>query len=104
MAKIELQSEWEARIAEYRASGLSAAAWSVANGVSVHRLYYWLKKFRDTDAQTVPQAQWLPVAFESSGSREDCLHVRIGQAIIEVKPGFDPALLIEVVRSLAKLC
>ncbi|QGG47317.1 hypothetical protein [Heliorestis convoluta] len=32
------------------------------------------------------------------------LVIRVGQAVIEVKPGFDPALLTQVVRTLKTLC
>lgn len=52
-------------------------------------------------------SQWLSV--EMSGQKTynrqgDALIVTVGQAKVEVKPGFNPSLLSEVVRILAELC
>lgn len=104
MTRAERRREWEEKVAAYRASGQSVSAWCTANNVKPERLRYWLRKLEAADAPaTVPQ--WLSV--EVSDVAEDPkvnLYVRVGQAVIEVQPGFDPALLREVVRSLSVLC
>ena len=35
---------------------------------------------------------------------QGALLIRVGEACVEVKPGFDPALLSEIVRVLVTLC
>lgn len=104
MSSAELQKEWQARVSEFEASGMSAAAWAAATGIGVHKLLYWSKKFQSSAPQPTGCPQWLPIEFGSSSSSEDCLKVRVGQAVVEVRTGFDPGLLTEVVRSLSKLC
>ena len=43
---LELQREWEARVAEFRASGLSGAKWCQTHGLKTHQFYYWLGKHK----------------------------------------------------------
>ncbi|MCY0871024.1 MAG: helix-turn-helix domain-containing protein, partial [Firmicutes bacterium] len=42
----ELRETWSARVAAFRASGLSGAAWCAANQVKEHQLWYWASRFR----------------------------------------------------------
>nr|WP_243137351.1 hypothetical protein [Heliorestis convoluta] len=52
-------------------------------------------------------ASWLSVEVGETSERDSLaspLVIRVGQAVIEVKPGFDPALLTQVVRTLKTLC
>lgn len=37
MATTDLRNEWEKRIADYKASGKSGAAWCADNNVNVHQ-------------------------------------------------------------------
>ncbi|NLI90991.1 MAG: helix-turn-helix domain-containing protein [Peptococcaceae bacterium] len=109
MAKSQLQQDWETRISEYRASGQSAKAWCAAHGVTTRQLWYWLRKFKtNQDVPAVKSARWLPLDLDVSGQapvvQNEGLLVRVGQASIEVKPGFDPALLSEIVRILVAVC
>ena len=49
--------------------------------------------------------QWLPVRVEETASASaGPILVRVGAAAIEVRQGFDPSLLAEVVRALKTLC
>lgn len=111
MTKAERQEEWEARIAEYQSSGQGAKTWCATHNVTPSQLWYWLKKLKTIHA--LPSAnsansavKWLPleVSDQSSVDRDNTLLVRVGPASIEVKPGFDPALLSEIVRVLMALC
>jgi len=43
-------SEWRERIAEWRASGLSAAKFAESRGCSAHQVWNWAAKFRKEDA------------------------------------------------------
>ncbi|OIQ58572.1 IS66 family insertion sequence element accessory protein TnpA [Neomoorella thermoacetica] len=108
MTKAELQELWASRIAEYRDSGQSVKEWCATHeGVSPRQLWYWLRKYKNQNGVlSVQSTRWLPVEVseQSSGVHGNPLLIRIGQADIEVKPGFDPALLSQVVRVLVELC
>lgn len=107
MTKAEQQKLWETRIAEYRASGLKAKEWCAAHNITTRQLWYWLRKFKNqNDPSHTRPTRWLPVELseQSPADQGDSLLIRIGQAGIEVKPGFDPELLSQVVRVLVTLC
>jgi len=107
MTKAELRKEWALRVAAFKASGQSASAWCVAHDLPPHQLWYWLRKHKSEDTPTVMPPQWLSVEvgeLEHSSAQRSALIVRVGQATLEVKPGFNPTLLTDVVRILAALC
>ncbi|MDI3538260.1 MAG: hypothetical protein PWQ13_283 [Bacillota bacterium] len=89
MTKAELRQEWERRIAEYRASGQSAKEWCAAHNVTPRQLWYRLKKYK-TRMNPLRQTNELLI--------------RVGLAGIEVRPGFDLALLAKVVKVLMPVC
>lgn len=102
---VELRREWELRIAEFKASGQTQAKWCAANNVKLHQLKYWLKKTKSKNGSSATSSHWVPVTMDDSfDESKDTLHIKIGQAAIEVKPGFDPAFLSDVVRTLRSLC
>ena len=93
--------EWAGLIADYRSSGLSAKKWCAANHVDYDQL-----KYRLYPSSVEPAAQptrWLPVEISAPAPMvyDEALLIRVGEACIEVKPGFDPALLKDVVRVLS---
>lgn len=65
MSRAERHREWEARVAEFRASGMGARKWCMEHGVKVKQLYYWLKKFREADPLPGAAAQWVLVTLVS---------------------------------------
>lgn len=92
------RAAWAERIADFQASGLSVPRWCAAQGFKVHQLRYWLKKLEATPPQTA--LRWLPLGFSDPGPT---LTIRVGPAAIEVQNGFDPQLLITVVKTLSAL-
>ncbi|GFN21967.1 IS66 family insertion sequence element accessory protein TnpA [Thermanaeromonas sp. C210] len=108
MTRAERQKLWETRIAEYQASGQSVKEWCASHeGISPRQLWYWLRKYKDQNGVSLEKpTRWLPVEISesSSGDGGNSLLVRIGKTSIEVRPGFDPALLTQVVRVLIALC
>lgn len=106
--QIQRREEWRRRIADFQASGQSGAAWCAAQGIKPHLLYYWAKRLTPPAVAAVTEAQWLPVkvsdVIDSQSVAGKGLDVRIGSATIEVRPGFNPRLLAEVVKVLATLC
>ncbi len=91
------RAAWAKRIADFRASGLSATQWCAANGLKIHQLRYWLKKI-EAPAPAPTAVRWLPVNFSDP---EPALMVRVGPATIEIQNGFDPELFITVVKTLS---
>ncbi|WP_027365909.1 IS66 family insertion sequence element accessory protein TnpA [Desulfotruncus alcoholivorax] len=104
--KAEIRQQWEARIAEFRNSGLSGTAWCAANGIIPNQLWYWLKKIRSQENPQTTSTKWLPVELNELGpsGQGNGLLIKIGLAAIEVQPGFNPALLQDVIRTLAATC
>ncbi|MGI9862694.1 helix-turn-helix domain-containing protein [Moorella naiadis] len=108
MTKGERQELWATRIAEYQASGQSVKEWCASHeDVSPRQLWYWLRQYKNQNGVLSTQStRWLPVEIRepSSGDQGNSLLVRIGKTCIEVKPGFDPALLSQVIRVLVAIC
>jgi len=106
MTKAERQKKWENRITAYKASGRSTKEWCAAHDLKPHQLWYWLRKHQLADSQTGMSSRWLPVEFSDPEpeNHTSSLLIKVGQATVEVKPGFDPTLLSEIVRTLAALC
>jgi len=98
MTKAELRDMWESRVAEFRQSGMSVRAWCLKQQVSLCQMHYWLRKSRVSSGQ----ANWVPVQLKEP-SIDSGINVRVGNATIEVRPGFDEELLRQVVKALA-LC
>ncbi len=98
MTKEERKNLWASRIAEFKTSNQSVRGWCIAHDVNPSQLWYWLKKEKQTtSAETT--LSWLPLDLSDEISQASLL-VKVGQTAIEVKPGFDPKLLLDVVKVL----
>jgi hypothetical protein len=60
--KEQRRQEWTARIADYKASGLTMSAWCDAHHVTKEQLKYWLRKLKvvPSEAVTAP-THWVPL-------------------------------------------
>ncbi|CAA7600785.1 Hypothetical protein DEACI_1438 [Acididesulfobacillus acetoxydans] len=104
MTRAQQQKEWETRVADFLNSGQSATTWCAANDVKPHQLWYRVHKHRmEHDVLAENPAKWLAVEVGDNISG-GILRVDVGRASVEVKPGFDPALLAAVVKTLVSLC
>ncbi len=105
------RQEWEARIAEFRASGQSVSEWCAAHGIKPGRLWYRLRQER-RQGKVGKGSDVAPVWLEATvtcpaGTEEQDnkrLLIRTGEASVEVRAGFDPELLSAVVRVLLAIC
>lgn len=105
MSHDEARQEWEVRIAAYQSSKQSATEWCAIHQLQPRQLWYWLRKFKITKNKVSPTSQWVTLEMEKPfKDNNDCLLVRIGTAVIEVKPGYNSTLLSDVVRTLQTLC
>jgi hypothetical protein len=100
-----LQALWTERIKAYQASGQTMKAWCTEHNLTLHQLKYWLYKAQRQE-QTGSATTFRPVAVVSpSGtSAMESLQIQVGVARIDVRPGFEPGLLRDVVAALKPLC
>lgn len=102
MTKEELRTTWADRIAAFKASGQSVPKWCAGHGIKPHQLRYWLKKESQASADIADGSpQWLPLNINELGASPVVIKIR--GAVIEVQPGFDPELLLSVVKTLSRL-
>lgn len=97
---------WYERVEEYRASGLSVAAWCREHEVKEHQMRYWLRRFSPSLEPDATATTWLPVKVRDKGDSgdPDVIVVRVGDVAVEVRSGFDRTLLVAVVETLAGRC
>jgi hypothetical protein len=89
--------QWEKRIARWRASGLSMAAYCREHEVNYAQLVWW-RRHLQSDAAS-PPLTLIPVV--APGPSHGPLVIRLAGGIgIEVERGFDAGLLSAVVRAL----
>mgnify|MGYP005844312973 CR=1 FL=1 len=105
---------WRDLVADYRGSDLPARKWCENHGVTRNQLRYWLGKM--DMASVAPESSeprsstWarLEIVEDASATALACqesmsptrsqVSVRVGLATIDVRSGFDPKLLAEVLR------
>ena len=94
--------EMQERIADYRASGLTAMQWCERTGCSIGRLKYWITRCNKL-AKVSEAGGWARV--DVVGSRPETeIAVRVGSATVEIRAGFDSTLLSEVLRVVVATC
>jgi hypothetical protein len=90
--------QWERRIAGWRASGLSMAAYCRRHKFSYWMFVRWRRRFERTVTPAAPLTLIPVLASTPSGG---AITVRLPDGIgIEVEPGFDAGVLSAVVRAL----
>lgn len=123
MTHANRRRQWQARVVDYHASELTMREWCLKNGFRVDQLRYWLRKSRKTgyiDNQSpLNQVQgWacvelidedanpamMPTKTNRTATVGAQVTVRVGAAMIEVRSGFDSALLSDVLRVVVATC
>lgn len=107
MSNEEVVELWRSRIADYRASDEGVAAWSQRNQVTSHQLFYWMRKLKKSDQQppSTGKPRWVALSVEQTAKVDvPPILVRVGAIGVEVRAGFEPAVLVDVVRTLKTLC
>lgn len=99
----ETESKWTERVREWRAGGLSAPEYAQGRGFEASTLRWWASRLdrgvMPAAAKAKPRVRMAPVV-RRVGSTTDALTVRVGSVRVEVRPGFDPGLLRELVSAL----
>ncbi|GGG20748.1 IS66 family insertion sequence element accessory protein TnpA [Paenibacillus aceti] len=101
--EMNLQALWAERIQAYRASGQTMKAWCAEQNLTVHQLKYWLYKAQRQD-QAASATTFRPVTVTHQAAATESLQIQVGVARIDVRSGFEPGLLRDVVAALAPLC
>ena len=90
---------WQERVAAWRASGETAERFARRGGYAASTLRWWSRRLGRAAApgfvRLVPRAPGAPAAPAAPG-----VVVEVGGARIHVAPGFDAALLAQVVAAL----
>ena len=104
MSKEEVRIQWEARVQEFRNSGLTAAEWCRVHHLNVNQFRRWIHKFpqQNVGEETSSSIRWLSVKTENHVASVPTITVRVGVAHVEVRDGFNPVLLKQVVQALAE--
>jgi len=98
---------WQQHVEAYNASGLTREAYSQKNRIQVYRLDYWRRKISriSRPQERVPANRWLPVRISDETPYNDAhIDLWIGPIRVEVKRGFDPKLLAELLRTVGAAC
>jgi hypothetical protein len=116
MATQYKMAQWKQIMQERAASGLSIRVFCEERGIARQAYHYWQKKLRDAavaqlhqEATPEPEPQalvpqgWAQVTEEIAPEPQG-LTLRIGRASIEVREGFDEALLASVCKTLMSQC
>ena len=103
MTKEQMKQEWRTKIAEYEASGKRQSVWCRENGINIRNFNRWYNKLKRQTSSTSAIQGWIPVKITEEPHNMS-LNLRIGKVSIEVKEGFQPSLLAEVVKVLGDIC
>src|SRR5579871_4318965 len=101
----ETEEKWAERVRQWRAGGLSASEFAQGQGFEPSTLRYWASQLKRRDkAPAKPPAARVRMIrvrrVESHARVEEVMVVAVGAARVEVRPGFDPALLRALVEAL----
>ena len=104
MINNDLRSLWEQRLADHKTSGKSIAAWCREHSIRNNQFYYWRKKLDMDQVENNQPVNWLPLEIEQANNlAPGSLAVHVGTATIEIKQGFDPHLLRQIVKILQSI-
>lgn len=96
----ETEKTWTKRVQEWKASGLGAPEFVQGRGYQASTLRYWSCRLqRLAEGRPWPARVRMAKVEVAKGSSES-LVVAVGAARIEVRPGFDGALLRDVVAAI----
>ena len=119
LAKKRTNEEWRNLLAEQRASGQTQEEWCTANGVNLYTLRDRASRLRKLDRQeetanTEPSQQpkqpevvsgcWVEVTPEKQPDNSVGIRIEHEGFSIMVERGFDPELLVLILRAVSRAC
>ena len=103
MAEKLSSAEWEALLEDYHASSLSAKEWCRKHNVEWSQLRYRINKSNLKLNKNEGSTQFIGVQVLDESALSNIM-IHIGKASITLAPGFNEALLGEVISVLSELC
>jgi len=111
-------AHWAQIMQERMDSGQSIRGFCRVKGFGTNTYFYWQRKLREAAAQQIAAAiqpepsqalvpsGWATVAAaeEAAPKQSEHLTLRIGGAEIEVRQGYDEALLASIIKTLSQVC
>jgi len=92
---------WKQQIEQWQQTGLSQAEYCRRNNLKHHQLVYWKKRYVETQTEVSFAAVQLADLFDIPTSDQASLAVVIDHHLkVEIKEGFDPQLLRQVIAVL----
>ena len=92
------RQQWAQIIRECQSSGLSNREYCQQHGISEKSYYYWLRKLRETAAESIPQ-----IVEMEPPAMEDKVYIRFRGAELTLPAGTDAEAIAAVLRSLQQL-
>ena len=86
---------------------MSRAVFCDRHRIKTYQLDYWRRRLEASmQVGHTPAEDWIPLRIreDQSGQEPVCICLRIGRVAIDVKPGFDRELLVEVLRVVGTSC
>lgn len=101
MSKDELHLLRRRQVDDYRNSGLSAETWCEANAMKVSTLRYWLRRLKEMD-HPEPEQAWaaMKLVGKTASDVSTPVIISVNDFEISLHPGFEPAVLIAVIKIL----
>jgi hypothetical protein len=104
VSREEVRMQWKSRIEEFRESGQTAAEWCRVHSLNVTQFRRWIHRFpaqyaSENNPSTI---RWLSAQTVDAAIDVPTITVNIGEVHIEVRDGFSPTLLRQVVQALAE--
>ena len=100
----DTEAKWRTRVAEWRASGMTAEAFASGRGFEGSTLRFWASRLRhvvDAGSSAPPAAVAMARVVRTAAPRPDAgVAVVVGHARVLLSAGFDAEVLREVVAAL----
>lgn len=109
------REEWKSIISEWRASGMTVAAWCKANGIVEQTYYRNLKRLREEMIENLPAPIAIDICEKTTVSKKlevqaplpdtkAAVIIRLGSAAVEVSEGTSQQTIQAVLLALQSIC
>ena len=108
---------WEKKFEEFQASGKTQAAWCKEKNINPNTFNFWYLRLKrektEPDKQTKKTVKWLAIDTKEieinpetniRATTPQTIDIKIANMTIKVTPGFEPEHLLNIVKTLSKLC
>jgi hypothetical protein len=95
---------WQQHIEALKRSGLSRRAYCEQNGLNKHTMDSWCYKLNPSLGSNHEgnKAAWIPLQIK--GDEVTAIDMHVGKITLTIKPGFDRALLLELLQTINAAC